>query len=315
MIRDISNKINTLRTAKAQALVFCNQSSVEMIKEKKIPKGDVFEFARAAGFLGAKNTSNLIPHCHPIGIDSFKIDFEYLDEKNFKQYTTLDQFKPGIVILTEAKYIGRTGNEIEAITGASIAALTLFDMLKPFDDDLEIGSVRVIEKTGGKSGAKYFKTSPTCAVLVCSDSTFKGTREDSSGKIIKKMLQEQKAKVVAYTILPDEIDLIQKQIISWVDKDIQFIFTSGGTGLSPKDKTIEAVEEILEREAAGITEAMRSHGQIRTPLAMMSRSIAGTIKKTTIITLPGSSNGAKESLEAILPAVFHARKMLESGGH
>ena len=121
--------------------------------------------------------------------------------------------------------------------------------------------------------------------------------------------------VLHYKILPDDKEAIQKQIKDWVADDIQFIFTTGGTGLGPRDNTVSAVKEILERDADGITEAMRTFGQMRTPLAMMSRSVAGAIGKTLIVTLPGSPNGAKESLEAILPGVFHARKMMEGGGH
>ena len=315
MIRDITYKTTTLRTAKAQAIVFCKRETVERIIAQKIPKGDVLEFARAAGYLGAKNTANLIPHCHPISIDSFKFDFEFLTEENFKQFVSSSPFRSGIVILSEAKCIGRTGIEIEAMTGTSIAALTIYDILKPIDDSLEISHIKVLEKTGGKSDRKYFNTPPTCAILVCSDSTSQGKREDTSGKLIQQMLQEQNADVVEYMIVPDEKNMIQKQIREWVERDIHFIFTTGGTGLGPKDYTVEAVKEILERDADGITEAIRAHGQMRTPLAMMSRAVAGSIRFTTIITLPGSSNGARESLEAILPAIFHSRKMLKGGGH
>src|SRR5690606_8021887 len=98
-------------------------------------------------------------------------------------------------------------------------------------------------------------------------------------------------------------------------EDIHFIFTTGGTGLGPRDLTVEAVKEILERDADGITEAIRSFGQQRTPMAMMSRAVAGSIGHSLIITLPVSSAGARESLEAILPGVFHARKMMKGGGH
>lgn len=314
-MQDISNKPSTLRTARAQAIVFCQSETVRLIKEQKIPKGDVLEFARAAGYFGAKNTANLIPHCHPIGIDSLKFDFKFLTEENYSQYARHTPFRSGIVILAETKTIGRTGIEIEAITAATVAALTIFDILKPIDAELEISSAKVLEKTGGKSDRKYFNTPPTCAVLVCSDSTALGKREDASGKLIKEMLSEHKANVVDYSIVPDEKNAIQKQILAWVEKDIHFIFTTGGTGLGPRDNTVEAVEEILERDADGITEAMRAHGQLRTPVAMMSRAVAGSIKYTTIVTLPGSTNGAKECLDAILPAVFHARKMLKGGGH
>jgi molybdenum cofactor synthesis domain-containing protein len=116
-------------------------------------------------------------------------------------------------------------------------------------------------------------------------------------------------------VVPDEKTVIQRQIREWVDEDIQFIFTTGGTGLGPRDNTVSAVREILERDAEGIAEAMRAYGQQRTPMAMMSRGVAGSVAHTLIVTLPGSSDGARESLEAILPAVFHARKMMKGGGH
>ena len=107
----------------------------------------------------------------------------------------------------------------------------------------------------------------------------------------------------------------KKKIKEWVEEDVAFVFTTGGTGLGPRDNTVAAVKEILERDADGITEAIRVYGQMRTPLAMMSRGVAGSIAQTLVVTLPGSSDGARESLEAILPAVFHARKMMKGGGH
>ena len=129
------------------------------------------------------------------------------------------------------------------------------------------------------------------------------------------MLEDVNANVVYYNIVPDEKNQIQEQIKKWVAEDIHFIFTTGGTGLGPRDNTVSAVKEILERDAEGIMETIRSFGQMRTPLAMMSRGVAGSIVQTLIVTLPGSSDGARESMEAILPAVFHARKMMKGGGH
>lgn len=129
------------------------------------------------------------------------------------------------------------------------------------------------------------------------------------------MLENVNARVSHYLVVPDEKELIQNQIKKWVAEDIHFIFTTGGTGLGPRDNTVSAVKEMLERDAEGIMEAIRSFGQMRTPLAMMSRGVAGSIGQTLVVTLPGSSNGARESMEAILPAVFHARKMMRGGGH
>lgn len=314
-MRDITDKSTTLRTAKAQAVVFCDASTVALIQEKKVPKGDVLEYARAAGYLGAKQTPHLLPHCHPVRIDSFEFHFILLTKENYRQFIPEQSFRHGIVILGEAKCIDRTGIEMEVLTGVSIAALTLYDTLKPVDRHLEIAAVKLLEKTGGKSDKKYFAETPACAILVCSDSVFRGNRSDESGLLIKQILEEVHASVVEYRIVPDKKAAIQKQLRAWVKKDVQYIFTTGGTGLGPNDCTIEAVKPMLDAEAVGIAEAMRSYGQQRTPMAMMSRSIAGRIKKTMIITLPGSKSGVRECLHAILPAVFHTRAMLLGGGH
>ena len=316
-MRDISHKQITLRTARAVAIIFCSENSIELIKSNSLPKGNLFDVARAAGFLGAKLTPQLLPHCHPVTIDAMDFTFNFINRELHTELFTEDILsRTGIVILGEAKSIGRTGIEMETLTAVSVAALEIYDMLKPVDTKLEIGNIRLLEKKGGKSDRnRYIEESPSCAVLVCSDSTAKGERDDKSGLLICDMLKKVNGNVLHYKILPDDKEAIQKQIKDWVADDIQFIFTTGGTGLGPRDNTVSAVKEILERDADGITEAMRTFGQMRTPLAMMSRSVAGAIGKTLIVTLPGSPNGAKESLEAILPGVFHARKMMEGGGH
>ena len=316
-MRDITHKQITLRTARAIGIVFCSAATIKLIETDQLPKGNLFDVARAAAFMGAKSTPLLLPHCHPVNIDGMDVHFDFLNKETHS--TNFDDgifSRSGIVITGEARSIGRTGIEMEMLTGISVAALEIYDMLKPVDTNLEIGNIRLLEKKGGKSDRnKYFGSAPTCAVLVCSDSTAAGNREDNSGKLIQKMLGEVGANVIHYKILPDDKQMIQDQVRAWVKEDIHFVFTTGGTGLGPRDNTVAAVKEIIERDADGITQAIRSYGQMRTPLAMMSRGLAGSIAQTLIITLPGSSEGARESMEAILPAIFHARKMMKGGGH
>ncbi len=316
-MRDITHKQLTLRTARAVGILFCSSATIELIRREELPKGNLFDVARAAGLLGAKHTPQLLPHCHPVTIDGMEMEFVFLDRELHSELFEPSAFeRTGIVIQAQAKSIGRTGIEMEVLMGVSVAALEIYDMLKPVDRELEIGHIRLLEKKGGKSDReRHFASAPSCAVLVCSDSTAAGKREDKSGKLIREMLESAMAQVKHYMIVPDDKEAIQRQIKAWVELDIQFIFTTGGTGLGPRDNTADAVKEILERDAVGIAEAMRAYGQMRTPLAMMSSGVAGSIGMTLVVTLPGSSEGARESLEAILPAVFHARKMLEGGGH
>lgn len=306
-MRDITHKQITLRTATGTGIVFCSKETIDLITSNKIPKGNIFEFARASAYMAAKKTDDLLPHCHPVNIDGMDVDFELI---------VTEEGRHGILVKAEAKSIGRTGIEMEVLTGISVAALTIYDMLKPVDKDLEIGSIKLLDKKGGKSDRKkYFNTPPSCAVLVCSDSTAAGKREDNSGQKIMEMLRSYEVEEIEYKIVSDDKATIQQQIKDWVARDLHFIFTTGGTGLGPRDNTVSAVKEILERDADGITEAIRAFGQMRTPLAMMSRAVAGSIAHTLIVTLPGSTDGAREGMEAILPGIFHARKILKGGGH
>ncbi|PJZ50695.1 bifunctional molybdenum cofactor biosynthesis protein MoaC/MoaB [Leptospira saintgironsiae] len=304
-MNDITGKKTTLRTAQAEGFVFCKPETIIRIKENTLPKGDLFGVAKAAALLGSKKTSELIPHCHPVSIDSFQIEFEVISDKN------------AVRILTTAKSIGKTGIEMEALTGVSVASLVIYDLLKPIDKELEISSIRLLEKKGGKTDSQItkFAAGSKAGILVCSDSTFQGKREDGSGKAILNLLKEHDVETVKSEILPDEPEQIRNTILEWSKLGLDLIVTTGGTGLGPRDNTPEAIKEILEQEIPGIAEAMRSFGQDRTPFAMLSRSIAGRIGKTLIVSVPGSTNGATESLQAILPAVFHAKKMMRGEGH
>jgi len=316
-MRDITHKQITLRSARATGILFCSAATIDLIKNNQLPKGNLFDVARAAGFVGAKSTPQLLPHCHPVSIDGMDIHFDFLDmDKHAAHFDSSVFTRTGIVITGEAKSIGRTGIEMEMLTAVSVAALEIYDMLKPVDKNLEIGSIKLLEKKGGKSDRDRFITgNPTCAILVCSDSCVTGEREDKSGKKIQAMLEELKVNVRYYNIVDDNKESIQQQVIQWVEEDIQFIFLTGGTGLGPRDVTTEAITALIERKIPGIEEAMRSYGQMRTPLAMLSRSLAGTINNSVVVALPGSTAGVKESLEAILPAIFHAANMIRGEGH
>ena len=316
-MNNITHKAITLRTARAVGLVFCNAETIHKIENNELPKGNLFDVARAAGFLGAKATPQLLPHCHPVTIDGMHIQFAYLHpEAHAELFDTATLQRSGIVITGEAQSIGRTGIEMEMLTAVSVAALEIYDMLKPLDKHLEIGGIRLLSKKGGKSDREqYISGHPSCAVLVCSDSCATGEREDKSGKLIQSMLSNWPVELSAYNIVDDNAESIQEQVTQWVDAGIDCIFCTGGTGLGPRDVTTDTLRPMLQREVPGIAEAMRSFGQQRTPLAMLSRSLAGTIGNTLIIALPGSTGGVKESLEAILPAVFHALNMMKGEGH
>lgn len=302
-MKDVSDKLETLRTAKAHAKVKARAETLDLIRSNAVPKGNVLETARTAGIIAAKKTHELLPLCHQIPLDTVNLDFDIEED--------------GIAVHTFVKAVWKTGVEMEALTAASVAALTIYDMLKPLDKSLEITDVKLVEKKGGKSDWKEIYGEPLkTAILVLSDSVSSGKKEDKSGKIIEEKLKDQPVEVVGYEILPDEFELIKKRLIELSDNQaLDLILTTGGTGLSPRDVTVEATMEVIEREVPGISEAGRSYGFRRTPHAMLSRGVSGIRGKTIIINLPGSSRGAAETMDALFPWVLHSFRILRGGDH
>lgn len=299
---DITHKISTLRVATAKATVkVSQQATIDAIVNNLVPKGNVFEMAKTAGLFAVKNTHLSIPDCHPIPIEFTSVEYEINDLS--------------IDIFLKVKTVYKTGVEVEAIHGASIVALTMYDMLKPIDKSIEISTIKLISKEGGKSSFKNrFQSTIKAAVFVCSDSIFAGDKEDKSGKIIVEKLEVCSVETTHYEIIPDEIDIIQERTKAFA-KENQLIIFTGGTGLSPRDVTPQALESIVETRIPGIEEAVRNYGQDRMPYSMLSRTVAGTIGNSLVLALPGSTKGAAESMDAIFPHVLHVFHILKGDNH
>ena len=300
---DITHKNNSLRIAIAQAMVAVSKpETIQAILDKKVPKGDVFEMAKTAGLFAAKRTADMIPDCHPLPIEFTGITFQTEDLN--------------IIINVEIRTIYKTGVEVEAMHAASVVALTMYDMLKPIDKGIEIQNIKLLQKKGGKSDEKdLFETPVKTAVLVCSDSIASGKKEDKSGKVIVEKLEGIAVDISNYDIIPDGVDSIQAQIKKYLSENVELILITGGTGLSRRDFTPEAIQPLLDREVPGIAEHLRQYGQNRMPYSILSRSIAGLIGDTLVIAMPGSTNGARESIDALFPQVLHIFKMIHSGKH
>lgn len=301
---EITQKNYSQRTAIAQAIVKVSKAAtITAIIHKKVPKGDVFEMAKTAGLFAVKRTSDVIPDCHPLPIEYTAVSYEIKDLE--------------ILISIEVKSIYRTGVEVEAMHGASVIALTIYDMLKPIDKGIEIQHIKLLSKTGGKTDwkNKYNDLGLKAAVIVCSDTISKGLKEDVAGKSIQQNLIFNGVEIQDYVIIPDEVSEIQKQLKKHCDLGTNMIIYTGGTGLSVRDVTPEALIPLLDRRIPGIEETIRNYGQQRTPLSMLSRSVAGVKDKTLVLALPGSTKGASESMDAIFPAVLHIFKVFRGTRH
>lgn len=151
------------------------------------------------------------------------------------------------------------------------------------------------------------------AVLTVSDRSARGERADDGGPLVERMIVSSGAVVNARALVPDEAEQIAAQLRAWCARDdIDCILTTGGTGLGPRDVTPEATRSVIEREAPGLAEAMRSAGMRITPFAALSRQVAGTCGRTLILNLPGAPKAVAECLEAVIEILPHAVEMMRA---
>ncbi|MEJ5172685.1 MAG: bifunctional molybdenum cofactor biosynthesis protein MoaC/MoaB [Hydrogenothermaceae bacterium] len=293
---DVSMKFETIRTAQAEGKIYLSKETVEMIKNREIPKGDVLTASQMAGMLGAKKTPEILPFCHPILIDQAYVE------------TRLDE--DGVYVRSFVRCIGRTGVEMEALSAVSAALLNVYDMCKAFDKNMFISGIRLISKSGGKSDYEEDLSGLNCAVITLSDSCYKGESEDKSGKTAIDIIENEfNGKVIYYEVLPDDLDMIVSKLKNLVDK-VDIVFTTGGTGFSKRDVTPEATLQVIDKEMVGFEEAMRIVGIKFTPKSLLSRAVCGVAGESTlIINLPGSTGGVKDNIRMIAPLLKHAIRM------
>ena len=299
---NITHKSNSLREAIASAIITVSkQETIDAVKNKTVPKGDVFEFSRAAGLLAIKKTSDVIPDCHPLPVEFAAIKH------------TVDGLK--IIITVEVHTIYKTGVEVEAMHGAAITALTIYDMLKPLDKGVEIANIKLENKKGGKTDFTGQAAHLKAVIIVCSDSVSKKENTDTTGIRVAEKLSSHQIEIIHQETVPDDFDLIQQKAKHYSTGQCNLLVFAGGTGLSPRDITPDAIRPLLTREIEGVMETARNYGQQRMPYAMLSRGVCGFINNTLVLTLPGSPKGATETIDAIFPYVLHVFKIAAGMRH
>lgn len=302
-MKDVSRKPDTLRTARAQAVIHMPAFCIPLLREARTDKGDALGAARVAGVMAVKRTWELIPLCHPLPIQDATVTFDLGDDT--------------VTIEVTVQVLSNTGVEMEALTGASVAALTLYDMLKPHAGmDLLVDGIKLLEKRGGKS--HYRRQVPEAisgAVIVLSDTVAAGKAEDKAGEGVRQQLAQANIVCPPADVIADEPEQLRQRIDHWLQQGAQLIVTVGGTGIGARDRTVETVRPMLDMEIPGIMEAARQHGQRRLPYAMLSRGVAGLIGQTLVLTLPGSTRGSQEYLDALIAGVVHAFSVIKGEPH
>lgn len=289
---NITHKSTTLRKAVAEAVVRVSKSeTMDAVRNGTVPKGNVVEFSRAAGLLACKKTYEVIPDCHPLPVEYASITHSLEDLC--------------IRITVEIHTVYKTGVEVEAMHGAAITALTLYDMLKPIDDGIVIGDIRLVNKQGGKSDIKHaYPEDLSVAIVTVNDLVADGA-EDKAGTTVERHLKKHKLRNISRLVCrehPAEVEAIAKKLIA---DGVSLILFAGGSGLQPTDRTPDVVRALIDRDVPSIMETIRQYGQQRTPYAMLARGVAGFSGSTLLITLPGSPRGAEESMQAVFPYILH----------
>ncbi|HZP11462.1 MAG TPA: bifunctional molybdenum cofactor biosynthesis protein MoaC/MoaB [Nevskiaceae bacterium] len=293
-MKDVSLKPDSLRTARAIATLRAPPHCIDLLRTGTTDKGDALKTARIAGILAAKRTDELIPLCHPLPIHRADVSYELKSD--------------AVDVVAEVETIAPTGVEMEALTAASMAALTLYDMLKPHCEPAELAIVqtRLLQKKGGKSQFRRELATPiSAAVIVLSDTVAAGRKPDTAGEVVRDALRDAGFDPITFEVLPDEPARLTASLRAKLARKVGLIATVGGTGAGPRDLTVETVRPLITREMPGLMEAARAFGQRRTPFAMLSRGVAGFAQDSLIVTFPGSRRGARESLVALLPGLVH----------
>lgn len=333
---DVGQKVDTRRRALASGHFFACKETIRQIVERKIPKGDAIALAEVAGIQAAKNTASLLPLCHPLPLHSVRVWTELKEDS--------------IIVFCEAITTGKTGVEMEALTGVSTALLCIYDLTKVIDPVLRIGNIQLELKEGGKSGLwenphrnqsrdipeisqstavvpPTSLSSPSqdlgqlrVCLLTVSDRCSRGEAGDKSGPAMQDWFGARGAEILACSIVPDDVGEIEAIIENWmINERPELIISSGGTGLAPRDVTPDALLRLKDRfrgrEISGVGELLRSSGTLKTVMSWLSRSLGLQIRDSIVIALPGSPKAVREGLDALAPLLAHMIHIQKGGDH
>lgn len=310
---DVGGKAVTRRKAIASGALRMSKKAYRLLETGKLPKGDPLPAAEVAGILAAKRTPDTIPLCHPVGLTSVGLSF------------MLDPKLPGVRARCEAVAEAKTGVEMEALSGVSAALLAVYDVVKQVEPALTVEQIRLDVKEGGKSGLWRHPDAAAeadvperqeigyrAAVVTVSDRCAAGKAEDKSGPLLSDGLTKLGFAVGASVVIPDERLKISDTIKRFA-KTADAVILTGGTGLSPRDVTPEAVADACDRLIPGFGEELRGAGRVAT--AALSRSTAGQLGKCVVVALPGSTGGVRDGLKVLGELLAHAIHVGRGGDH
>ncbi|MEO7193958.1 MAG: bifunctional molybdenum cofactor biosynthesis protein MoaC/MoaB [Pseudonocardiaceae bacterium] len=320
---DVSDKPTGVREAVASAVLRTTDEVVRLLRDGQLPKGDALATARIAGIMAAKRTPELIPLCHPLALTGVTVDLHLSVSE--------------IALTATVRTTDRTGVEMEALTAVAVAGLALHDMIKALDPAAVLDAVRVERKAGGKTGLWIRPTAlpsvvgltalPSvvdvtaqragarrAVVVVASTRVAAGAYSDRTGPVIVDWLCQRGYQTSDPVVVPDGSPVRDAVALAVADK-VDVVLTTGGTGISPTDRTPEATEPLLDRGLPGLAAAIRSAGLPQVPTAVLSRGLAGVAGQTLVVNLPGSTGGVRDGLAVLDRVLDHAIEQLHGADH
>ena len=297
---DVTDKVVTVRIAKAEGKISMLPETIIAIQNDALPKGNVLTTAKISGIQSAKKTAEMIPMCHQLNLSYVDIEFEFESD--------------AICIRSIVKTKEATGVEMEALSAVSGAALTIYDMCKSVDKSMVISEIKLVKKVGGKSDHAV-EYRPNVGVITLSDSISSAQGEDKSGPILINGFSDAGCLVNHHETFPDGSEKLVSTIQDWVKDGVELVITTGGTGLGPRDLTIETMEKVFDSKLPGVEQALHAYGRGKVKTAMLSRLTAGVVNGVIVICLPGSTGAAKDALQVLIPTIFHSFHMMKSEKH
>ncbi|NJL24849.1 MAG: bifunctional molybdenum cofactor biosynthesis protein MoaC/MoaB [Calothrix sp. SM1_5_4] len=262
-------------------MIVLGSVTIGMIRKGESPKGDILSIAEVAGIMAAKNTSKILPLCHPLLLDAVRLWFDVHDDR--------------VEAHCEVSCSAKTGVEMEALVGLNAALLTIYDLAKAVDPVIEIGNIFLEMKEGGKSGTWHHPKARSVesddkpvlqnlsglkfAVGTLSDRASQGVYSDVSGEILKRHFSGRGAVEVMYEVIPDERANLESLIMRACERKADVLLLTGGTGLSKRDITPDVVAGMASKELSGFGEIQRQYGSRFTKASWLSRprpSLSGT---------------------------------------
>ncbi len=288
---DSSSNPAAQQSAKAEGKIFFSNGAREILLKENTPKTDVVTAAKVAGIQAAKRASEVIPFHHANTLNWVELNFSAGEDH--------------IKIESTVKAVSRSGLEMEALTAVSVAALTLLDICKEHDQQVNIQDLKLVPKVSKKKMLTV-KTPIKVGIIVISDRITAGLADDEVGQLLQSGFANAGYHANNYSIISNDSDKLIEKVQEWLEQSIELIITAGGNGIGPRDITLTSLEPFFDFRMEGLEQTLHSIAQVNNNGFFVDRLAVGKIGKTIVICLPIDVALAQDALNVILPNMHQA---------